>query len=332
MSTKIRVIDHALLARLVPMSQAIFLMRSAFAQISHKSGKAQVPIRIHLQNKQQTESLYMPVILDDCETYGIKIVGMNAANMSKNLPFISATVLLMDRETGGIRAFLDGSYITALRTGAASGLATDLLALPEADTLAIFGTGKQAVTQLEAVVEVRKLQKVLIFNRTPQHAQAFAAAMHARFGIEMIVASAPEQVREAQIICTATTSSKPVFDAAHISAGTHINAVGAYREDMAEIPSPTVQDAQIVVDQLAASLKEAGDLIQPLKAGLIKMEDLQTELGHIVLGEKQGRTRREDITLFKSVGNAAQDLVVAEAAWKAAEAQDAGISIPWSMS
>lgn len=330
MSTEIRLIDQSLLASLVPMSQAIKLMRSAFAQISHKNGKAQVPIRIHLANQHQTESLYMPVILDDCHSYGIKIVGMNGENLNRGLGFISATVLLMDGETGTLQAIVDGTSITALRTGAGSGLATDLMALPEADTLALFGVGKQAVTQLMAVAEVRALKKVFIFNRTKAHAETFAENMSAQLGIDIEVANNPRLLKEAQIICTATTSSTPIFDPVNISPGTHINAVGAYREDMAEIPAQTVKQARIVVDQVAASLKEAGDLIQPLKAGIITKEDLQTELGHIVLGEALGRHHSSDITLFKSVGNAAQDLVVAEYAWLQAKKQQVGISIPWN--
>ena len=324
-----RILNPSLLASLVSMPQAIDLMRSAFSQLSHPDGKAQVPIRAHLRNKAGTESLYMPVSLEDSDAFGVKIVGMSLENLKRDLPFISAMVLVLDGQTGRVKGMLDGTFITSLRTGAASGLATELLARKDAEVLGVFGAGKQAVTQLEAVAAVRDLKRVYVFNRTRARAEAFVEEMGERLGLELVVANQANQLRECDIVCTATTSSTPIFDPAHISPGTHINAVGAYRTDMAEIPAETVVESRVFVDQVAATLAEAGDITQPFEAGLITREHFEKELGHVLLGIHAGRENEEQITLFKSVGNAAQDLVVADFALQEAGRQQLGMLIPW---
>lgn len=329
MSRSIRLINRELLASLVPMPKAIELMRPAFAQLSRTENPAQVPIRAHLKNQKNTESLYMPVSLEDCEAFGVKIVGMSHENEQRGLPFISAMVLVLDGHTGRVRGMIEGSYLTALRTGAASGLATDLLANPEAEVLAIFGAGVQARTQVKAVAAVRALKKIWVFNRTQSHAETFAKEMSESLHIEVSIADRPERLAEAHIICTATTASTPVFDIDHLSAGTHICAVGAYRSDMAEIHPEVVRESELFVDQVAATLVEAGDVIQPIEAGTISRAHILAELGEVVLGTHPGRSNREAITLFKSVGNAVQDLSVADYALNMAEQQGLGVLIPW---
>lgn len=329
MPNSIRLIDRDLLASLVPMSKAIDLMKPAFAQLSRTENSAQVPIRAHLKNQHHTESLYMPVSLEDCEAFGVKIVGMSQANEQRGLPFISAMVLVLDGHTGRVTGMIEGSYLTALRTGAASGLATDLLANPEANVLAVFGAGVQARTQVEAVAAVRPLKKVWVFNRTRSHAETFAQEMSASLGIEMQVAEDPNRLAEAQIICTATTASTPIFEKEQLAPGAHINAVGAYRKDMAEIHPEVVKVSELFVDQVAATLVEAGDVIQPIEAGLISHAHILAELGEVVLDTHPGRSDPEAITLFKSVGNAVQDLSVADYALTMAEQKGVGLLIPW---
>lgn len=329
MSSSIRLINRDLLASLVPMAKAIGLMKPAFAQLSRTENPAQVPIRAHLKNRHHTESLYMPVSLEDCEAFGVKIVGMSKGNEQKGFPFISAMVLVLDGHTGRVKGMIEGTYLTALRTGAASGLATDLLANPEADVLAVFGAGVQAKTQVEAVASVRSLKRIWVFNRTRSRAETFAKEMAASLDIEVAVAEHPSRLAEAQIICTATTSSTPVFDTTYLSPGTHISAVGAYRKDMAEIHPEVVNVSELFVDQVAATLVEAGDVIQPIEAGIISQAHILAELGEVVIGTHPGRSHREAITLFKSVGNAVQDLSVADYALTMAEQEGLGILIPW---
>lgn len=299
------------LSEKVSMKKAIELMANTYAQIS--SGAATVPVRTHIHMPaEEAQSLFMPAYLAQDRNFGVKIVGLNDRNPEKGLPFIHAVVLVMDAAEGKPLALVDGTYLTALRTGAGSGIATQLLARENAQVLAIFGAGAQARTQIEAVLEVREISKVLIFNRTPSKAEALIAEMQDRFPATFQIGHS-DQLKEADIICTATSSSNPVFSHKDLSSSVHINAIGAYRADMAEIPASTVIESSVFVDQITSTWVEAGDLIQPLEAGSINKAHIKGEIGQIVLEQIPGRTSHDEITLFKSVGNAAQDIAVAGA-------------------
>jgi ornithine cyclodeaminase/alanine dehydrogenase-like protein (mu-crystallin family) len=309
------------IAQIVDMPRAIDLMRSAFRQLSN--GQAQVPVREHLQLRDsQTEAFFMPVYLPEQHYIGQKIVGLNPENPKLGQPFVQAMILVMDAQTGKVEGLMEGTWITALRTGAGSGLATELLALPEAKTLAVFGTGVQAQTQVAAVCAVRPMQKLLVYYRNPVQAKAFAEVMKKRHALEVELCQDKKSLSKAEVICTATTSFTPLFSLPHLHPSVHINAVGAYRPDMAEVPPAVVAQSLVVIDQKAASLREAGDLIQ---AQIAKQTDADNwvELGQMVNGKHPGRTEEEQITFFKSVGNAAQDLVVA--AFVLAEAKKQGL-------
>jgi ornithine cyclodeaminase len=233
------------------------------------------------------------------------------------LAYIQAALLLLDAESGRIVALLEGGALTAIRTGAASGAAIDLLARADSTVLAIYGAGVQGRTQLEAACTARSIRNVFIFDPSPEKAKAFAAEMGGQATIpkQIEVAQTPDEASEAaDIICTATTSSKPVFEDAHIRAGTHISAVGSYTPEMQEVPAETIARAKVVVDSRAAALEEAGDLIQPLRARLFDESHIHAELGDIVLGRKAGRESDDEITYFKSVGIAVQDAVAAQLA------------------
>jgi ornithine cyclodeaminase len=198
--------------------------------------------------------------------------------------------------------------------------------------LAVFGAGAQGRTQLEAVCTVRPIERVWIYDVDTARAEAMAAEMAGRGPIpqDVRVATSPrEAVSEADVICTATTATQPVFADADLKPGVHINAIGAYTPDMVEVPPETVARALVVVDSREAALAEAGDLIQPLRAGLITPEHLAAELGEIVLGRKTGRRSAEQITLFKSVGVAVQDAVTAQVALENAQAQGLGQQVEW---
>jgi ornithine cyclodeaminase/alanine dehydrogenase-like protein (mu-crystallin family) len=237
-------------------------------------------------------------------------------------------VTVVDATTGEPVAVMDGTYLTALRTGAASGAATDLLARQETSTAAIFGAGVQGRTQLEAVCAVRPIEKAWVYDISPQQAATFAAEMTQRLSLPVEVAGTPaEAVRQADVICTATTATSPVFDDADVRPGTHINAVGAYTPHMQEIPVETVLRAKVVIDHRESSLAEAGDLIIPLQQGRMTEGHIYAELGEISAGVKPGRTSAEEITLFKSVGVAVQDVAAASAVLKAARRLGLGTDV-----
>jgi len=296
----------------IPMKKAISLMGEAFRQVS--SGEAKVPVRTHVHMPEaDAQSLFMPAYLASTQQFGIKIVGMNDHNPDKGLPFIHALVIVLDALTGKPLGIVDGTYLTALRTGAASGIATQLLAREDAQVMAIFGAGKQAFLQIEAIRTVRDLKKVIIFNRSLDKAEQLQQRLTKVFDGQIELAKSEKSLLEADIICTATSCPTPVFSHQHLKRGVHINAIGAYRSDMAEIPPETVLASSVFVDQHSACWTEAGDLIQPLEAGLIEKNHIKGEIGELVMRRISGRISQGEITLFKSVGNAAQDLAIAGA-------------------
>ena len=308
----------------VTMPEAIELMKEAFRSLSE--GEAVVPLRVNLpQPAQHARTLFMPVYLPSAEALGLKMVTIFGDNPAQNLPLIHGLMLVMDGTNGRPLALLDAEYLTALRTGAASGLATDLLARKQANVLAVFGTGAQARMQVEGVAAVRSLQKVLVFGRNRAHAEAFCAEMQTRTGLKMEIARQADQLAEAHIVCTATTSDVPVFEHRHLPKGVHINGVGAYRPHTREIPALTMQAATIVVDQRTAAAAEAGDIVLPMQEGLLGSHPLLIELGEIVTGKQNGRMSDDEITVFKSVGNAVQDLAVASYLVKKSQKDNLGI-------
>ncbi len=306
----IRILSGELIRETLSMPKAIALMRDAFAALS--AGEVTVPVRSSIEiPEHEARALFMPAYAPGSARLGLKVVTMNPGNAGRGLPFIHALVLVSDAATGEPLALMDGECITAIRTGAGAGLATDLLARRDARVAAIFGAGVQARTQLEAVCAVRHLEKAFVFGRDPDNAEVFAREMRRTVGVDVEVASRPELLSSADIVCTATTSLTPVFRAEHLKAGCHINGVGSYRPDMTEIPHAAVCGAKVVVDQRAACLKEAGDILTPLAKGLITESHIHAELGEVASGNRAGRESDSEITFFKSVGNAVQDLAVA---------------------
>ena len=249
----------------------------------------------------------------------LKIASIFNDNPGKGLPLIYALVIVVDAETGAPEAVMDGTYLTALRTGAASGAATDVMARQDARVVAVFGAGAQGRTQLEAVCAVRPIEKAWIYDLDDKQAEVIADEMSELLGLSVDVAGTPTQaVRSADVICTATTSSSPVFEDTSVRPGTHINAIGAYTPQMHEIPTKTVLRAKVVIDHHEAALAEAGDLLIPIERGLMTAEHIHAELGEIIAGAKAGRETAEEITLFKSVGVAVQDVATAGAVLEAA--------------
>jgi alanine dehydrogenase len=327
---KLRVLSQNDVRQAVSMAQAIEIVKRAFAQLS--ADKAVVPIRTQLEVKSHEGiTLFMPAYLQESDDLGVKIVSVFPRNLETGLPTIHALVVVVDAETGCPAAVMDGTYLTALRTGAASGAATDLLARTDAEVAAVFGVGAQGRTQLEAVCQVRDIEKVWVYDVNREAAEKYAQEMRergGRFPGDMIVASSPtEAVREADVICTATTSKTPVFADADLKAGVHINAIGAFTPEMQEVPEETIQRARLVVDSRGACWAEAGDLIIPRHKGLISEDDIYAELGEIAAGTKRGRETEEEITFFKSVGNAVQDVSVARKVLEEADRLGLGLKV-----
>ena len=301
----------------VGMLSAIDAVEKAYVQLS--LSRADVPLRVPLETPKGV-TLFMPGYLKDDNAMAVKIVSVYADNPSKGLPTVTALVIAVDAETGVPKAAIEGTYLTALRTGAAAGVATRLLAREDAAVMAMIGAGGQAPTQIEAVCVVRPIWEVRIFDISRERAEALKERMaeslpEVKF---RTVSSANEAVRGADVITTATTSREPVFDARYVSPGAHVNGIGAYTPEMQEIPADLVARARVVIDSRTGALAEAGDLIKPLKAGIVR-EDEIVEIGEVLSGRAPGRQSSEEITFFKSVGNAAQDVAVARLVLQAAE-------------
>lgn len=298
----------------LPMSEAIEAVRAAFIELS--SGTAEVPVRTALEiQKHDGVTLVMPGYLGGMDALAIKVVSVHKSNQALGLPVIHGLVIVIDPRTGEPLAMLEGSSLTAIRTGAASGLATDLLANPDASIVAIIGAGAQARAQLTAVCSVRQIRIARIFSRSPEKTDVFIDEMRNQPGssIEIIhAASAAEAVRDADIVCAATTSSTPVFDGSDLKPGAHINGIGSFTPQMQEVDFTTLKRAsKIVVDSHAAAMEEAGDLLIAIDQGIITRNDIYAEIGEIAAGRKKGRESRDEITFFKSVGNAALDAAAA---------------------
>jgi ornithine cyclodeaminase/alanine dehydrogenase-like protein (mu-crystallin family) len=293
--------------RHLSMPDAIRAMREAFVRIS--DGTARVPLRSHLDLPESNGvALFMPGFLPGSDTLGIKIVTLFGDNPRKDLPLIHALMVLLDGKTGAPLAVIDGETLTAIRTGAATGLATDVLARKDSETLVLFGAGIQSKTQLEAVATVRALKKVYIVDPDKKKADNFVAEMQPAYRFTLGVGEPENVLPLADIICTATTAAEPVFSAASVRPGTHINAIGAYKPDRREIPPETMAASLLFADERRACLSEAGDIVMAIKEGAITAGHITAELGEVLLGRHPGRTGEDEITLFKSVGNAAQDL------------------------
>jgi ornithine cyclodeaminase len=315
----------------LPMQVAIEAMKKAYA--SYSGGTAVVPLRTRLSiPDSEALSLFMPAFVSSQggDALAVKVVSLFPGNPARGLAYIQAAVLVFDPQTGRTFALLEGSSLTAIRTGAASGAAIDLLARHDSAVVAVFGAGAQGRTQLEAACTARRVQTAFIYDQDPEKAQAFVEEMKGKGAIPMDLRSSsnPRQaVERADIICTATTSLRPVFDDNDVRPGTHISAVGSYTPDMQELPAATLQRAKIFVDSRSACLEEAGDLIQPMQAGLFDESHICGELGDVVLGRIQGRESPEDITCFKSVGIAVQDAMAAQVALTNAHRMNIGTEV-----
>jgi len=318
--------------RAMPMADAIALVRDAFHALS--TGRAMAPLRTAVRLPEHDGvTLVMPGYVGPGDALAVKVVSVRNRNPARGLPRVNALVVLVDTATGEPTAVMNGRYLTALRTGAASGVATDLLARRDAAVLAVIGAGAQAREQIMAVAAVRPIERILVYARRPDGVRTLLEEMRPRLATDRVAlvaaATADAAVAEADVVCAATTSATPVFDGAVLRPGTHVNGVGSYRPDMRELDVTTLRRAaRIVVDQRSAALEEAGELMAAIADGAIGPGAVHAELGEILAGTVPGREGADEITVFKSVGNAVQDAAVARAIWTRAAAL--GLGTDWN--
>lgn len=301
----LRILSEREVQACVGMGEAIEAMREAFGALA--AGEARSPLRVGVDSGAG-EALFMPACLEGADGLGGKVVTVFGGNPERGLPAVNALVLLLDPDNGLPRALLSGTHLTALRTAAASGLATALLAREDAGILAVFGAGAQAPFQIEAVQHVRPIREVRIVSRTGDTAEALARRVSG--SAVRAVRDPREALRGADVVVTATDSRDPVFRADDVDPGTHVNGIGSYTPEMREVDPALVPCARVVVDARSAALEEAGELVTAVESGELDTDPGPAELGEVVNGSRAGRASEEEITFFKSVGLAVQDVAL----------------------
>jgi ornithine cyclodeaminase/alanine dehydrogenase len=309
------------------MSKAIDVVEAAFGELA--SGTAEMPDRtVFIDPDVGGWIAYMPAYLKSGGALGIKAVTVYKENPSKfDLPTTIGTILVQDNQTGEVVAVMDGGFLTAARTGAVSGVATRHLARADAKIGGIFGTGVQARQQVVGMAAARDLDTILAFSLDPEDArQEFASSLAAETGVEVqLAASGEELCRESDVVALATTASTPIVEAEWWKPGAHINAIGSHAPGVRELDTATIVKAKVVADQKQACLNEAGDIQIPIEEGAYSPDDIHGDLGAVVNGTLVGRENDEEITLFKSVGLAIQDISCASLVYDQAKSQDVGL-------
>jgi len=310
-------------ARACSMPEAIDAVAEGFAALS--DGRATVPVRASVPLRDGAVALAMPASLAGGPYYSVKVVTVASGNATRGLPAVLASVALGDAATGTLLALIDGTSLTALRTGAGGGVAARALARKDASVLALFGAGVQARTQLLAAAAVRKLRDARVVGRDAGRVARFvewARGEASLAGVAVGASDAGAALAGADIVVTATSSSTPVFDGRGLGQGVHVTAVGAFTPEMRELDDATLRGARIFVDERAAALAEAGEL-RGLTSGDV------VEIGEVLAGTAPGRRSQDERTLFKSVGNAIQDLVVASRVYERARELGLGEDVPF---
>jgi ornithine cyclodeaminase len=319
--------------------KSVFSMKDAIqadkdALELYSLGKSNVPLRVNINVPEyEGQSLYMPGYAAGASALGVKIVSVYPKNIEKGLTSVPATMVLVNNETGEVCSLMDGTYLTRIRTGAVSGAATDVLARKDSKIFALFGTGGQAETQLEAVLTVRPIAEVRVFDISAERAADFASRMTevlgSKFNTKIIPAKSSEQAVEgADIITSVTTTLKPTFNGKLVKKGAHINGVGSYTPQMQEIDEYIVTNAdKVYVDTRNGVLNEAGDFIIPIQKGIYSPDRLTGELGEVIAGKAPGRANDSEITFFKTTGSAVLDVVTARRIYESALRKNMGTLI-----
>ena len=314
-----RIISRAEILGLITMNDAIDAMARAFGQLS--AGEVEMPVRGVLTSGDGI-SLFMPARLGDTGERGAKIASLFAGNRDRGLATINGVILMIDDETGLPAAVMDAGELTAIRTAAAAGLAARLLSRPESRVLTIFGAGVQAPRQIEAVRAVRPIEEVRVVSQGGTSARRLAASLD---GVEArALADSAGAVDGADIIVAVTTAGTPVFDGTGLPAGTHVSGSGSFQPHTREVGAEVVTRARIVVEDREAAMDEAGDLIIPIREGLVPEDVIDADLGEIVNGDAPRGNAGRELTFFKSVGVAVQDVAIGAEVLRRAEAEGVG--------
>jgi len=310
MGSEAKIVSNAEVRRLADPAEVIAAVRAAFAR--DYSDTLRMPVRTCLELAGGAVMLVMPCYDSALDAAGVKIVSVSGQ------AGVIASYELLDPQTGAVKARMEANYLTDLRTAATSAVATDFLARDDAETLGVFGCGRQAAAHLALLPRVRSFRQFLVCgppgrkSNSPANTSEFCRKMNDEHGIAAEPVDAERCVRESDVICTCTNSPTPLFDGRRLRAGTHLNLIGAFQPETREVDDETARRSRIVVDTYDGALAEAGDLLIPLKNGTIGRDQIVADLHEIASGKKQGRTSRDDITLFKSVGCAMEDLVTAK--------------------
>lgn len=316
--------------KLLPMKEAIEADKRAF--LLHSAGATEVPVRSGFEMPGRGTVLFMPAyVKGDIGRAGIKIVSVFPGNRDKGLPVVPAQVLLTDPETGEVAALINGSEVTRIRTGAISGAATDILARKTSSVAALFGTGGQAPSQLEAILCVRPVKEVRVYDSLECRIVPFIEdnkALAEKYGAKLAPAKSPDAAIDgADIITTATTSKEPVFDGSRVAPGAHVNAVGSFTPEARELDEALLNRARVFVDNSEAVLAEAGDFLIPASSGAYDIKNIAGEIGDVLAGKLAGRGGEKEITVLKTVGYAVLDVVAAYQIYKNALERGVGTEI-----
>lgn len=310
------------------MKDSMEAVEEAFRQLS--LGTVDMPQRPVIKAPGESGVvLFMPALIGGMGSLGMKVVSVYPNNPAQHdKPTVMGLILLNDVATGEVVAIMDGGYITAMRTGAVSGVATKHMARPDASVASIFGGGVQARTQLMAAAEARNLERAQVYDVVAEQSAAFAEEMTELLGIPVEAVDDPRAaIENAHIVCTATSAHDPVFAGDWLRPGTHVNGIGSHAPDMRELDTTTVKRSRVIVDQVSAALAEAGDLIIPMQKGEIDEDHIAGELGDVVAGKTPGRLSDDEITLFKSEGLAIQDVSVATKVYQLAIEKGVGTEV-----
>jgi len=300
-------LSDADIEKLLTMDETIETVEQAFKE--YAKGNVVLPTRSTIMVPKYNGSIsFMPSYLTGLDAQATKIISIYPDNRKKGLPTTVAWIVVNDPETGMVKAFMDATYLTAMRTGAITGVAAKYLAPKDAKTVAIFGAGVQGRTQTWAACTVRDIEKVFVFDLYPEARKKFAEDMSKKLGIEVIPATSGEEAcRDADIVLTATTSPKPVLKREWLKDKVHVSAIGAFYPDWRELDTATVAESKLVIDDMEGIELEAGDILIPIEEGAITWDHVHAELKELVSGQKKGRTPEDTVTVFKSVGIAIQD-------------------------
>lgn len=325
---QILVLNEADMRAVFSMEQAIAADKEALA--AYAKGECNIPLRTNLDVPEHNgQSLYMQGYVPSAQALGVKLVSVFPHNSEIGKNVVPATMVLLDASTGEVCALLDGTWLTRQRTGAMAGAASDILARKDSKIFALFGTGGQAATQLEAILTVRPIKEVRVFDLNKERAQAFADEMQKTLGERFqctikLANTAEEAVQDADIITSVTTAPCKTFDGTLVKAGAHVNGVGSYTPQMAEIDEYLVTHAEKVFVDTVDAITEAGNFQQPIKAGHYSADRVNGDLGSVINGTVVGRSNESERTLFITTGNAVLDLVSAKRIYDAAKAQGKG--------